>query len=90
MESNNTLINGGYQKSTSLLEIDAHKGNSIVEEIEMKEDGNSEELTKLQSELNQWREKYKNMRGDNEELQDKIDELEKSAKGKGSLSEAEQ
>ena len=30
------------------------------------------------------------MRGDNEELQDKIDELEKSAKGKGSLSEAEQ
>ena len=34
----------------------------------MKEDDNSEELEKLQSELNQWREKYKNMRGDNEEL----------------------
>ena len=62
----------------------------LSQKLKMKEDDNSEELTKLQSELNQWREKYKNMRGDNEELQDKIDELEKSAKGKGSLSEAEQ
>ena len=43
----------------------------------MKEDDGSEELEKIQSELNTYKQKYKNSKSDNEELEDEIDKLQR-------------
>ena len=39
----------------------------------MKEDDNAEELEKLNAEINQWKDKYKNMKADNSELENQIE-----------------
>ena len=41
----------------------------LTQKLKMKEDDNAEELEKLQKELNQWKDKYKNMRSDHAELE---------------------
>ena len=50
----------------------------------MKEDDGSEQLQKLQVELNQWKEKYKNMKSDNAELEDAMEQMTKEKKSSGS------
>ena len=43
----------------------------------MKEDDNAEELEKLNSEIKQWKDKYKNMKHDKEQLESENDKLNK-------------
>jgi hypothetical protein len=41
----------------------------------MKEDDNQEEIDKLKNDINQWKEKYKNMKNDHKDVSDELDKL---------------
>ena len=79
-----------YQKGSSdaqELQIENERLQTSVmilsQKLKMKEDDGSEELEKVQSEMNTWKQKYKNSKTDNDELEDEIDKLQKQLKSSG-------
>jgi len=46
----------------------------------MQKDDNSEEIEKLHSDINQWKEKYKNMKNDHSDVTNELEKLQKEYK----------
>lgn len=61
----------------------------MSQKLKMKEDDNAEVLEKLNSEIKQWKDKYKNMKNDNSELEAENERLNKQLNSRGTASLAE-
>ena len=61
----------------------------LTQKLKMKEDDNQEEIDKLKGDINQWKEKYKNMKNDNSELNEELEKLRNELKNSAGASAGE-